>query len=175
MKLVSPSVTKLTGPDEYSQPPRPRTRAQSGMERTKMGFIATTTITTTRVKNDLIEHPPSRSPGHSVLATGADHRSGGSKLNAAVVLAVNWHSSSVDMRSHLNLVHRLSQTGNCLPSQTASATFFCAIANCVRRPCFGTLPRLVSWKTRVCDRTPARPCRFWERGVPVHRDKERQR
>jgi ATP-dependent DNA ligase len=40
MKLESPSATQSTGPGEYAQPPRPRTRAQSGLERTKTGFIA---------------------------------------------------------------------------------------------------------------------------------------
>src|SRR6516225_6473145 len=42
MKLDSPSAIQSTGPGEYAQPPRPRprTRAQSDIERTKTGFIA---------------------------------------------------------------------------------------------------------------------------------------
>src|SRR6516165_10786985 len=38
MKLESPSAIQSTGPGEYAQPPR--TRAQSGIERRKAGFIA---------------------------------------------------------------------------------------------------------------------------------------
>src|SRR6516225_4418804 len=40
MKLESPSAIKSTGPGEYAQPPRPRTRAQGGIERKNTGFIA---------------------------------------------------------------------------------------------------------------------------------------